>query len=538
VRSAHLRLACPVALLLLGGAVPLVAQSGADSARRSAVVRSIQVETRNVFSTNEASGFVPRLVNKLHFTTRPGIVRRELLFRRGEPYDSARVAETARNLRSLQIFRDVRIDSVRTDSGLALRVITADGWSTRPDFRFKSTGGSVVYTLSLDEGNLFGTATHAGVRYRKTPDRSNIITTFQRQRLVAGKIGLAAQYEDRSDGRAGFAQIARPFFSLESKSSWSLTGDARQERILRFFGGSDVAGDTLQHRYTNLNAAVAWAPRATSRRYFRWGVMAQLRREDFAQESRVDTISKSVTGAVGGFVSWRRAHFLVSRGFQGFGRQEDIDVSTVVGAGLNLTPTLFGYREQGVVPYLTVKTGFALPRGFAQLNLAALGRITETGVVDSGSVHLGGHVVLQPTARQLAVFYAAHGWQKNPLPGAVFDLGLGIGPRAFRQHSFTGDRAFFTSAEYRYTVSDEFLKLTGIGVAAFLDYGGAWYSGARRRTGWDYGIGLRLGATRATDLEVNRIDLAYRVGNDVQRGGWVLVVAKGFAFSTTGRLDY
>src|SRR5206468_3066868 len=102
------------------------------------------------------------------------------------------------------------------------------------------------------------------------------ITTFQRPRLVAGKIGLAAQYEDRSDGRASFAQIAQPFYSLEAKSSWSLSGDTRRERILRFFQGSDVAGDTLQHRYSNLNAAVGWAPLATSRKYFRWGVTAQL----------------------------------------------------------------------------------------------------------------------------------------------------------------------------------------------------------------------------------------------------------------------
>ena len=46
------------------------------------------------------------------------MVTRELLFRPGEPFDSAEVQETVRNLRGLGIFRRVLWDSVRTDTGL------------------------------------------------------------------------------------------------------------------------------------------------------------------------------------------------------------------------------------------------------------------------------------------------------------------------------------------------------------------------------------------------------------------------------------
>jgi outer membrane protein assembly factor BamA len=116
-------------------------------------------------------------------------------------------------------------------------------------------------------------------------------------------------------------------------------------------------------------------------------------------------------------------------------------------------------------------------------------------------------------------------------------LGLGIGPRAFRQHAFTGDRAFFTSAEYRFTLTDEFLKLSALGLAGFLDYGGAWYAGTKRRTGWDFGAGLRFGPTRTTSVRNTRLDFAYRVKNDAQRGGWVLIFGSGFAFPASGRLD-
>ena len=85
-----------------------------------------------------------RFGNAIHTTTRRRVIERELLFAPGERFDSAKVAETARNLRALGIFRRVLIDSIHTDSGTVLRVTTKDGWSTRPQVDFSSTGGQTV----------------------------------------------------------------------------------------------------------------------------------------------------------------------------------------------------------------------------------------------------------------------------------------------------------------------------------------------------------------------------------------------------------
>jgi hypothetical protein len=499
-------------------------------------VRAIEIRRFNVFTPAEAKHFLPRLANSLHATTRAPVIRRELLFRAGAPYDSARVAETARNLRGLGVFQSVAIDSIRTDSGLVLRVSTSDGWSTRPDFRFKSTGSSVVYTLSMDELNFLGTATFLGLRYRKTPDRSTVTASFRQARLFAGNVGLGLAYEDRSDGRSGFVSLSRPYFSLSGRSTWYASMESRRERILQFYDGADVARDTLERRYSLGYATAGWALRAGVRGYVRVGFIGQLRRDDYAAESRVDTLGQTLSGAAGAYLQWRVARYLVTSGLEGFSRQEDIDVSTVAGFGLMATPRGFGYAEDGVVPYVNAHTGFGRPDGFVLLNGTASGRFTPSGL-DSGSVHLAGTAFLLPVRGQLATLHAAAGWQDRPAPGANFDLGLGVGPRAFRQHAFTGDRAFFTSGEYRWTATDDFLKLTAIGIAGFVDYGGAWYHGSPMRTGWDFGLGLRLGFTRATDIATTRVDLAYRVGNDRQRGGLVLVVGKGFAFSSNGRLD-
>jgi hypothetical protein len=84
-------------------------------------------------------------------------------------------------------------------------------------------------------------------------------------------------------------------------------------------------------------------------------------------------------------------------------------------------------------------------------------------------------------------------------------------------------------------VVDNLFKLVGLGVAGFVDHGGAWYAGSRRRVGWDAGVGLRLGASRATATDALRFDLARRFATDVEDAGWVLTVGKGFAFSAPSR---
>lgn len=143
--------------------------------------------------------------------------------------------------------------------------------------------------------------------------------------------------------------------------------------------------------------------------------------------------------------------------------------------------------------------------------------------------------MLQPAVRHVAVFHLEGGWLKDPVPGEEFDLGLGSGPRAFGSHAFTGDRSIFGVAEYRYTLFDDLGGLVGLGLAGFVDHGGAWYAGSPRRTGWDAGIGLRVGASRSSDTPALRFDLARRFATDVDKPGWVVSVGKGFPFSTPSR---
>ena len=160
----RLRYLIPLLVLTLPARVGAQAVTGSDERTDTApppTIQSIQLERRDIFDPEERSWYA-KVANALHIQTRPHVIRRELLVKPGEPYDSALVAESERNLRSLGVFRRVLIDSVRTDSGLVLRVTTKDGWSTKADWRFRSAGGDVEFTIGMVEDNLLGTASSAG----------------------------------------------------------------------------------------------------------------------------------------------------------------------------------------------------------------------------------------------------------------------------------------------------------------------------------------------------------------------------------------
>jgi len=70
-----------------------------------------------------------------------------------------------------------------------------------------------------------------------------------------------------------------------------------------------------------------------------------------------------------------------------------------------------------------------------------------------------------------------------------------------------------------------------LGVAAFADWGGAWYDGSPQRTGKDWGAGLRFGSMRAASGKgATRIDVARRYANDAVTSQWVISIGSGFAF--------
>ena len=502
------------------------AQAVTDSTR---LVNRVVLIRHDVYDSSEAKFWPRRVANQLHVRTLQRVVERELLVRPGDPIDSARAAETARNLRRLLVFRVVAVDT--SADGRTLRVITRDGWTTRPYATFRSTGGQRLFSIGVLETNLLGLAATLDARYVQEPDRSVLRLAFGAPRLLSNRVSTGVFYNRLSDGSSKGFVVEQPFFSLSSRNSARVGFVDFQGRVLRFRDGVLRASDSLDRQFTLGTIGGSHALRASPRGYVRIGGEAQIRRDDFVRRTgTAQPIPRSVTGAVTGFVDLSKAKFLVTRNWRMMGQPEDVDLSSTIRIGMSVAPSAWGYARSGVGPVVAAQTGAILPHGFVRIAGRATG-LTSGGVLDSGTATVNATLALQPGQKHLLVAFSMYGWDKNPYPGEEFDLGLTRGPRAFPLHAFTGDRQRYSLLEYRYNALPNVYGSAAIGVAAFAETGGAWYAGTPTRDGHGVGAGIRFAPLRsASGVGASRFDLVRKFKTDREPASWVFVIGTGFTF--------
>jgi hypothetical protein len=505
------------------------AQSSRAPSRDTAIIRAIELDRGAIFDSAEVRRFWGfRLINAVHAETRPYVIRRELLFAPNEPFDTARVHESERNLRALGIFRDVTIDTVATDSGVIVRVRTTDGWTTNLGFGIRTSGSERVINGFMQEVNLLGTRTVATLGFTRDPDRNSAFVGFDTPRLIANRVGVGASYSRRTDGRSAGASIRYPFLNLSARRGAVVGWSTFDGRVLHYERGVRV--DSARRRFALLRGDGAIALRASPRGYVHLGLAGQVRRDDFGDEGGDhDLIPRTITVAAGPYFAVRTPRYIRVRNFEAMGRVEDVDLGPSLRADAVLAPKAWGYDRDGVAGRIGASVGATIPTGFVQFGGSGGGLHSSAGT-DSSSLEVYALAVAQPNASHLFVTNVARGWLNDPPFGAEYDIGLGYGIRAFPSHAFTGDRYYLANAEYRWLALPRVLGLVGVGFAGFVDHGGAWFSGDPHRSGTNAGVGLRIGSIRSAGSIVGRLDLAYRFEGDRNPSGWVVSLGRGFAW--------
>jgi hypothetical protein len=151
----------PGLLVLCSAALANAQEPQLCSASRSEVtlgpLSGHRIDSVAVITSSPNLGRRGRAIAKMHVRTRPEIIRRELLFAAGDTVDTLRVAESLRRLRKLQFLQDVHVEALKCPTPLgellALKVVTRDAWTTRPDIK---PGGSSP-RIGLTERDLLGT---------------------------------------------------------------------------------------------------------------------------------------------------------------------------------------------------------------------------------------------------------------------------------------------------------------------------------------------------------------------------------------------
>ena len=210
----------PGLVILFTAALANAQEPPACSASKSEVtlgpLSGHRIDSVAVITSNPNLGRRGRAIAKMHVRTRPEIIQRELLFAAGDTVDTLRVAESLRRLRKLQFLESAHVEADRcvTPAGesLALKVVTQDAWTTRPDFK---AGGSP--RIGLTERNLFGTGRTVSLSL-VSHDRSlgAGISTFDTFGFGTG-VATRAQYQRYSEGSIRSLSFARRQASLTDR---------------------------------------------------------------------------------------------------------------------------------------------------------------------------------------------------------------------------------------------------------------------------------------------------------------------------------
>lgn len=246
-------------------------------------IEAIEVYAIDVFDHRDP---IPNFFNVFHVTTQDYVVRREMLFRVGMPYDPVRIQETERNLRALRQLSLVLLVPARGSAPDRVRVlaIVKDTWSLRLNSSWAFGAGTFEYLLlNPAEENLFGTHTSVGLLYLLERDRYSVGGRFINRRVGGSRLWLGAQATlsynrdtGHNEGSAGQFIFERPLFSL--RSEWAFSSRVAWEReVTRRYQGAHIAPfvvvtsegrEVLPQMYdTDRLAAEYWGVRSFGRTY-------------------------------------------------------------------------------------------------------------------------------------------------------------------------------------------------------------------------------------------------------------------------------
>ena len=502
---------------------PVDVPSDAELEAAGAVIGKIEIEPRNIFDEHdprENSGLY-RLADHLHIRTKPSTIRAQLLFKTGDRYRAERLAETERNLRLQPYLYDAHVVPVRyVDNTVDIEVITKDVWTLDPSVSVGRAGGVNSTSYSLEDENFLGWGKSVQVGRNSNVDRTSNIAEYSDPNVLGSRWTAALAYVDSSDGSQRAAQIAQPFYSLDTRSSETLLVRTYDRTISRYFLG-DIANQFNDNETTyQLSGGVSsglidgWSKRLLFGMYYD--------RNDFlatpatALPAKPLPPDRTLSYPFVGFDIIQDKYAKIGDENQ-IGRTEDLYFGTEVTGELGYSNAAFGANHDAVMLAATVSSGFQLP--YAQqvfLNGTFNSRL-EDGTPRNLIVNGGARYYLRWRPDWL-LYCSLSGTATRALdPDVQVLLGGDNGLRGYPLRYEAGSsRGLFTIEQRVFTDWYPF-RLVRVGAAAFADAGRTWGTGVVGNSDLgtlsDVGIGLRLGNARSGLGNVLHIDLAFPLRN-------------------------
>lgn len=207
---------------------------------------------------------LPGIANVFHYTSRPSVIRRELLLRERDPYLQVLVDETIRNLRRLPELSLVLVVATRGSAPdrVGVVVITKDVWSLRLGWSIDATpGGIEQLSAQPAEWNFLGTHQTLNGNFVYEPLALTFGLGYTVPRIDTSRIALVAaanvvvnQASGAPEGSFGSLVAGEPLYSGRVGWAWDATVEwedaiLRRYRNARLFQYVASTGERVPSQY-------------------------------------------------------------------------------------------------------------------------------------------------------------------------------------------------------------------------------------------------------------------------------------------------
>ncbi len=519
-----------VAFLFLGPvflpAVAAFCQNGSAAMPEPApapVIQQLEIESREIL---DAADKVPLsgLVNLLHIRTKRHVIRQELLFREQDRYDHDLLYESARNLRGLGLFSDVRINTIpHTHDSVKVVVLTRDRWTTSLNTSYKLLGGVHYFGIGLVEDNLLGLGKAIDMSYNQSSDHILRQVQYRDTRLFGTRYTTGLKFQHNSDRESYDAILTRPFYAWQSRWGGKISLQSANGIYRRFLHGELVEEPSLRERNAELVFDV-YHGRATKHHFMIGAAFS---------DNRIGTERRAINLVGAGFGLMKRT-FREMTDLDKFEQIEDAPsgmlAEALVGIDYEAKPRRveqFYLRQR----FGLARTHLSLPSFYANtLFQAFYDRKQLNDVIFNAELK-----TFKSISNHLLVMRAAWTQIANFTVTQSLLLGDENGLRGYSLRDRTGTRRLIFNFEDRIRSRIK-VYMFGFGLAAFADLGNAWEEGEPVK--WQslqssFGLGLRIGNSRFTSA-LNRLDVAYNTTEKRFR----VSLSRGSYFSAYSDLNF
>lgn len=486
-------------------------------------VGEIEIDNQDIFDLEdpEEDKLLFRLMNRLHVLTRPSVIRRQLLFKSGDPFRQQQLDESERILRGTSYLYDAQIVAVSCDEeSVDVRVTTQDVWTLKPGFSLSRSGGESRAGFDIQEDNFLGRGGSVRFYRRIDEERRSTEVGYSDMNLGGSWIAFDTTIADNSDGHVFELGLERPFYSLDTR--WATGGrvldENREDPVYSL--GDEIGKFRNDIRFFDVYGG--WSNGLVRGRVQRWlvGVVHDDRSFDTVPDSPGLALIPEDRRLVYPYVEYQliQDRFQRAENLDQIRRTEDILLGSELRLRLGLLSKSLGSDRGGANLSAVATRGQGDPaHRLWNLSAHAEGRV-EGGEFNNMLIGGAARWYLRQSERRL-LYVSLRGDVANNLDlDNPLEIGGDDGLRGYPLRYQRGDaRAQFT-IEQRYFTDYYLWRLFRVGGAVFFDAGRVWgdnpFGEENQGLLKDIGFGLRFASTRSSMGRMIHIDFAFPLDGD------------------------